>query len=591
MQIVKQLQEKTIECLTAVFGEPFSEKDFQINQTRPEFEGDYTVVLFSLVKRLKSSPDSLGETLGKSLTGTYPDIFSSFNVVKGFLNLSISDSYWLQFLNERYHDESFGTEPATGRKVMVEYSSPNTNKPLHLGHLRNNFLGWSVARILRETGHEVTKSCVVNDRGIHICKSMVAWQRYAGGATPESTGTKGDHFVGDYYVRFNDEYKKEMSALMAVGKTEEEADKASSIMQETRKMLQDWEAGDAEVLSLWRKMNGWVYEGFDVTYKRIGSDFDRTYYESQTYLLGKDLVEEGLRRGVFIKKEDGSVWIDLTAEGIDEKLVLRKDGTSVYITQDIGLAKQKYDEYKIDDSIYVIADEQNYHMKVLKLICEKLQLPFAPGIYHLSYGMVELPSGKMKSREGTVVDADDIVSEMESVAREKTEELGKVSGFETQELQQLYHTIGLGALKFFLLRVNPKKRMIFDPAESIDFHGFTGPFIQFNHARIRSILRKNEIQSSAAVGDSLLPVEKEIVIMLEQYPAVVKEAAAEHDPSVIAVYVYNLAKRFSSFYNDHSIANAESEEKKQLRLRIAGLCGLVIRKGMSLLGIGVPERM
>lgn len=591
MQIVKQLQESTIQCLADLYNRSFTEKDFQVNQTRPEFEGDYTVVLFSLVKQLKASPEALGEALGKALTERYADTFCSFNVVKGFLNLSVSDRFWLHFLDTTYPDESFGTSPASGKTVMVEYSSPNTNKPLHLGHLRNNFLGWSVAQILMETGHRVIKSCVVNDRGIHICKSMVAWQRYASGATPASTGIKGDHFVGDYYVRFNEEYKKEIAALMAEGKTEEAADRDASIMQETRKMLQDWEAGDPKVLELWRTMNGWVYEGFDVTYRKIGSDFDKTYYESSTYLLGKDLVEDGLKKGVFIRKEDGSVWIDLTAEGLDEKLVLRKDGTSVYITQDIGLAKQKYDEYRTDESIYVIADEQNYHMKVLKLICEKLDLPFAPGIYHLSYGMVELPSGKMKSREGTVVDADDIVSEMEDVAREKTEQLGKVSGFDAKELRQLYHTIGLGALKFFLLRVNPKKRMIFDPAESIDFHGFTGPFIQFNHARIRSVLRKNEVLRDASAGDTLLPVEKEIIMMLEQYPAVVKAAAEEHDPSVMAVYVYNLAKKFSSFYNDHSIANAESEEKKQLRLRISSLCGLVIRKGMSLLGIAVPERM
>lgn len=591
MPIVKQLQESTIACLTGLFNRPFTEKDFQINQTRPEFEGDYTVVLFSLVKQLKSSPEQLGQSLGNALLESYPEVFSSFNMVKGFLNVSVSDKYWLGFLTENYLREDYGTFPSTGRKVMVEYSSPNTNKPLHLGHLRNNFLGWSVAQILKANGNEVIKSCVVNDRGIHICKSMVAWQRYAGGATPQSTGIKGDHFVGDYYVRFNDEYKKEIAALMADGKSEEAADKESTIMQETRRMLQDWEAGDPKVMDLWRKMNGWVYEGFDITYHRIGTDFDRMYYESDTYLLGKDLVDEGLQRGVFKKKDDGSVWIDLTAEGLDEKLVLRKDGTSVYITQDIGLAKQKYDEFKIDESIYVIADEQNYHMKVLRQICEKLKLPFAGGIHHLSYGMVELPSGKMKSREGTVVDADDIVSEMEDVSREKTEQLGKVQDFTADELQQLYHNIGMGALKFFLLRVDPKKRMIFDPAESIDFHGFTGPFIQFNHARIRSVLRKNEITADASVGQTLLPAEKELIIMLEQYPSVIRDAAAEHDPSVIAVYEYNLARKFSSFYNDHSIASAETEEKKQLRLRVAALCGLVIRKGMGLLGITVPERM
>jgi len=540
---------------------------------------------------LRVKPEDLGQALGKDLIEHHPDLFSNFNIVKGFLNLTVTDAYWIHFLKDQFNNESFGFIKPTGKKMMVEYSSPNTNKPLHLGHLRNNFLGWSVAEILKANGNEVIKTCVVNDRGIHICKSMVAWQRYGNGATPASTELKGDHFVGDYYVRFNDEYKKEMSELMASGKSEAAAEKESALMEETRKMLQDWEASDEKVISLWNKMNGWVYEGFDTTYKKIGSDFDRTYYESKTYLLGKDLVEQGIKDKVFFKKEDGSVWIDLTAEGLDEKIVLRKDGTSVYITQDIGLAKQKYDEYKTDESIYVIADEQNYHMKVLQLICEKLKLPFAKGIHHLSYGMVELPTGRMKSREGTVVDADDIVSEMEQVAREKTEQLGKVEDFTKEELNKLIQDIGLGALKFFLLRVDPKKRMVFDPNESIDFHGFTGPFIQFNHARIKSILRKNQISSDVFINNSLLPLEKDLLVMLEQFPLVLEQAAKETDPSSIAIYVYNLARKFSSFYAEHSIANAESEEKKQLRLRISSMCANVIRSGMQLLGIHVPEKM
>lgn len=482
---------------------------------------------------------------------------------------------------------------------MVEYSSPNTNKPLHLGHLRNNFLGWSIAAILKATGHDVAKTCIVNDRGVHICKSMIAWQRFANGATPASTGMKGDHFVGDYYVKFNDAYKKEIDELVASGMSKELAEKEAPIMKDTQQMLIDWEAGKPEVMELWRTMNGWVYEGFNQTYQRIGSDFDKTYYESNTYLLGKDLVETGMAKGVFFQKEDGSVWIDLTADGLDEKLVRRKDGTSVYITQDIGLAEQKQKEFNAQQSIYVVGDEQNYHFKVLKLICQKLQLPSADGIYHLSYGMVELPSGKMKSREGTVVDADDLVEEMVNIARQKTEELGKVKDFTAEELKDLYDIIGLGALKFFLLRVDPKKKMIFNPEESIDFHGFTGPFIQYTHARIKSILRKADVNGELSIVNhspftfhlSLLPLEKELLLTLEQFPTVLNEAASEHDPSKVAIYVFNLAKTFNSFYTEHSIANAENEEKKRLRLSLSQLTAQTLKNGMSVLGIRVPERM
>ncbi|NCT95495.1 MAG: arginine--tRNA ligase, partial [Chitinophagaceae bacterium] len=459
-------------------------------------------------------------------------------------------------------------------------------------HLRNNFLGWSIAEILKTNGYDVVKTCIVNDRGVHICKSMIAWQLFANGATPASTGQKGDHFVGDYYVKFNDEYKKQVEALVSGGMDKEQAEKEAPIMKATQQMLIDWEAGKPEVMELWRTMNSWVYAGFDATYQRIGSDFQKTYYESDTYLLGKDLVETGLAKGVFYAKPDGSVWIDLTADGLDEKLVRRKDGTSVYMTQDIGLAELKQKEFNARQSIYVVGDEQNYHFKVLKLICQKLQLPSADGIYHLSYGMVELPTGKMKSREGTVVDADDLVDTMIAIARQKTEELGKVKDFTESELENLYNMIGLGALKFFLLRVDPKKKMIFNPEESIDFHGFTGPFIQYTHARIRSILRKTGTDAAAVqLNQSLLPLEKGLLMQLEQFPGVLEEAAREHDPSKLAIYVFNLAKTFNSFYTEHSIANAESEEKKQLRLQLAGLTAGVLKKGMATMGIQVPERM
>ena len=591
MQIVKQLQQSTVESLSALFGQQFTEKDFQVNQTKPEFEGDYTVVLFSLVKTLKLSPDDLGNKLGSHLTANYPQLFSQYNIIKGFLNLTVADDYWMQVLKNNYNDVCFGKKALNGKKVMVEYSSPNTNKPLHLGHLRNNFLGWSVAEIFKANGYDVVKTCIVNDRGIHICKSMIAWQLFGNGATPQSTGIKGDHFVGDYYVKFNDEYKLQVEKLTKDGVDKDTAEKEAPIMKATQQMLLDWEAGKPEVMELWKKMNGWVYEGFDITYKNIGSDFEKTYYESNTYLLGKKTVEEGLAKNVFYKEADNSVWIDLEKDGLDKKIVQRKDGTSVYITQDIGLAMQKYDEYKIDQSIYVIGDEQNYHMKVLKLICQKLGLPYADAIYHLSYGMVELPTGKMKSREGTVVDADDIVEEMEKEAKEKTEALGKVKDFTADELKELYHTIGLGALKFFLLRVDPKRKMIFNPEESIDFHGFTGPFIQFNHARIKSILRKEGTPGDWTLEEGFLPLEKELLAALEQYPVIMEQACAEMNPSAVAIYVYNIAKTFSSFYTEHSIANAETVNKKNLRLQLSAMTANVIKSGMQLLGIAVPERM
>ncbi|HMJ46334.1 MAG TPA: arginine--tRNA ligase, partial [Ferruginibacter sp.] len=554
MYIVQRLQQAVIESLTNIFSQPFSENDFQVNQTKPEFEGDYTVVLFSLLKKAGLSPADLGKTLGDALINKEPGIFTSYNIIKGFLNLHVSNSYWMDLLQNNYKDICYGKQPLNGKKVMVEYSSPNTNKPLHLGHLRNNFLGWSVAEILKANGYEIFKSCIVNDRGIHICKSMIAWQLFAGGETPGSTNTKGDHFVGKYYVLFNDEYKKQVNELVEKGMAKDEAEKKAPIMLATQKMLLDWEEGNIEVRALWSLMNGWVYEGFDKTYKTIGSDFDKIYYESNTYLLGKNIVQEGLEKGVFNRKEDGSVWIDLTTDDLDEKLVLRKDGTSVYITQDIGLAKQKYEEFAFDQSIYVIGDEQNYHMKVLKLICQKLELPFANDIHHLSYGMVELPSGKMKSREGTVVDADDLVDEMISTAARHTEELGKVKDFDAGELELLYKTIGLGAMKFYLLRVDPKKRMVFNPEESIDFHGYTGPFVQYTYARIKSILRKEELLQEASGQNPLLKLERNIIIALEKYPSVIVQAAKEHNPSVIAGYIFDVARLFNSFYSEHSIA-------------------------------------
>ena len=591
MSIVTEIKAKVAIVLKELYGYEATQTELTINSTKPEFEGDYTLVLFSFVKQLKKSPEQLGNEIGEALIKANPLLFTGYNVIKGFLNLTVADSYWISFLQSNYNQPRFGSKPANGQKVMVEYSSPNTNKPLHLGHLRNNFLGWSVAQILKESGYDIIKSCIVNDRGIHICKSMIAWQKFANGATPQSTGVKGDHFVGEYYVKFNDAYKAEVDKLVSEGMDKATAEKEAPLMKETQQMLQDWEAGKPEVIELWKMMNSWVYEGFDVTYKRIGSDFQKMYYESDTYLLGKQFVEEGLQKAVFNKKEDGSVWIDLTADGLDEKLVLRKDGTSVYITQDIGLAQQKYDEFKYDQSIYVIADEQNYHMKVLKLILQKLGKPYAEGVYHLSYGMVELPTGRMKSREGTVVDADDMVDEMVNVAKQKTEELGKVKDFTDAELKELYDTIALGALKFFLLRVDPKKKMIFNPEESIDFHGFTGPFVQYTHARIKSVLRKAQGISDQVQANSLLKLEKDLIIMLEQYPVILEQAVAEHNPSVIAIYVFNLAKAFNTFYTEHSVMNAESDEKKQLRLQLSEMTANVIASGMSLLGIRVPERM
>ena len=592
MSIVMQIKPLVVKALKELYNFDIEEADLTINTTKPEFEGDYTIVLFSFIKSLKRSPEQIGKELGDYLTSQHATIFFAYNVIKGFLNLVVSNDYWINFLQTNFLATQFGVKPSNGIRVIVEYSSPNTNKPLHLGHLRNNFLGWSVAEILKSNGYEVFKTCVVNDRGIHICKSMIAWQFFANGQTPESTNTKGDHFVGNYYVKFDQEYKQQVNDLLAKGLGKEEAEREAPIMKATQQMLLDWEAGKPEVIALWKKMNQWVYEGFNVTYQRIGSDFDKTYYESDTYIKGKKFVEEGLNKKVFFKKEDGSTWIDLTEDGLDEKLVLRKDGTSVYITQDLGLADEKYKDFQYKESIYIVGDEQNYHMKVLKLILKKLEKPYADGIYHLSYGMVDLPTGRMKSREGTVVDADDLVDEMVGIAAKHTEELGKVAGFTEAELQDLYDTIGLGALKFFLLRVDPKKRIVFNPEESIDFHGFTGPFVQYSHARIKSILRKEKAEPTYKLQSTgLLAAERELIILLEQYPTILEQAAQEHNPSVIAIYIFTVAKTYNTFYAEHSVMNAESADKKQLRLQLSEMTANIIASAMHLLGIKVPERM
>lgn len=599
MTLALQIKHAVEDALKHLFPEAdIPASSITINLTKPEFKGDYTIVLFPFVKLLKQKPDALGNLIGNYLLEKTP-LFSGFDIVSGFLNMTVKDSFWVSFLLNQFNNPHYGEKPKQDRRVMVEYSSPNTNKPLHFGHMRNIFLGFAVSNVLNANGYQVVKGNLINDRGIHICKSMIAWQRYANGATPETTNVKGDHLVGDYYVKFNDAYKAEVAELVAAGKDETTAEKEAPIMKEAQEMLRKWEAGDAEVRELWQRMNGWVYKGFDESYKRLGVCFDKMYYESDTYLLGKAIVEEGLRKGVLFKKEDGSVWIDLTDEGLDQKLLLRSDGTSVYITQDLGTAKLKFDEYKLDQSVYVIGDEQNYHIQVLKLIMKKLGEPCADGIYHLSYGMVELPTGKMKSREGTVVDADDMMDEMIELSRKQTEEAGKTEGFSSEELNKLYETIGMGALKFYLLRVDPKKKMIFDPKESIDLHGFTATFIQYAHARICSILRKEGVPllpdstkfQSFVLTQEITPAEKKLALMLEQYPVILENAAAELNPSVLCNYSFQLAQEFNSFYDVHSISKAENEEKKQLRLMLIVMTAQIMRSAMQLLGIKLPEKM
>jgi arginyl-tRNA synthetase len=600
MNLVAQIKNATADALKHLFPEEevVDAQSVTVNETKPEFEGDYTVVLFPYVKALRQKPDALGTQLGNWLL-QHTDLFSGFKIVGGFLNLSVRDAYWEAFLLNHFNDSLWGQKPKTAYRAMVEYSSPNTNKPLHFGHLRNIFLGFAVSEILKADGRQVIKANLINDRGIHICKSMIAWKRYANNATPESSGIKGDHLVGDSYVKYNDIYKVEVAALVAGGMEAKKAESEAPIFKEAQEMLRGWEAGDSEIYRLWETMNSWVYKGFEDTYRRLGVDFDKYYYESDTYLLGKQLVEEGLQKGVLFRKDDGSVWIDLTDEGLDQKLLLRGDGTSVYMTQDLGTARLKYDDYKLDESIYVIADEQNYHMDVLKRILKRLNEPCADGIYHLSYGMVELPSGKMKSREGTVVDADDMLNEMIDLAKAQTEAAGKTDGFSGTELEALYRMIGTGALKFYLLRVEPKKKMIFNPAESIDLHGYTATFVQYAHARIHSILRKAGVSvftdrthfQTFDLTEPVLPLEKEVLLQLEHYPDTVSAAAAEYNPSLICQYAFTLAQKFNSFYAQHSVADAESTEKRELRLMLCIMTATVIKHAMNLLGIQVPEKM
>jgi len=573
-------------------------ENVELQQTKKEFVGDVTLVVFSLLRHIKGNPVQIGEQIGTYLKEKVGNLVTDFNVIKGFLNLVIADTYYLNFLTEIKDNPQFGlTTPNSKEAILVEYSSPNTNKPLHLGHIRNNLLGYSVAEILKAAGHKVYKTQIINDRGIHICKSMVAWQRFGNGETPENTGLKGDKLVGNYYVAFDKAYKEEIQELIAQGKSKEEAEKQAPIFVAAQEMLRQWEAGDPEVMKLWKQMNGWVYDGFAVTYKNLGVDFNSYYYESNTYLLGKDIVEQGLQKGVFFKKEDGSVWCDLTADGLDEKLVLRADGTSVYITQDMGTAIQRVKDYPdVKGMVYTVGNEQDYHFKVLFLILKKLGYDWASHLYHLSYGMVDLPSGKMKSREGTVVDADDLIAEMEQTAKVISQELGKLDGYTEAQKEDLYHTIGLGALKYYILKVDPKKRILFDPKESIDFQGNTGPFIQYTYARIQSILRKyaetnNSKEVTVIQPDTLQEKEKNLLKSITLFPSIVQDAADNYSPAVVANYVYDLVKDFNSFYQNVSILGEEDTNKRYFRVTMSKKIGEIIAESFKMLGIQVPERM
>lgn len=588
MNIQDHISEKANELLNNEFKVTFESFDFQ--PTPKDFEGDITLVVFSLLKKVKGNPVAIGTALGEYLVEQLDEI-TDFNVVKGFLNLSLSDSFFVdQFYNL---DSKKGIQSKGGR--LVEYSSPNTNKPLHLGHIRNNLLGYSVAKILEAAGHRVYKTQIINDRGIHICKSMLAWKRFGDGQTPESTGLKGDKLVGNFYVAFDKAYKEEIAQLISEGIDKDTAEKTAPILLEAQEMLRQWEAGDQEVVDLWKTMNGWVYKGFEVTYKNLGVDFDSYYYESDTYLLGKDIVAEGLKKGVFFKKEDGSVWIDLTEDGLDEKIVLRADGTAVYMTQDIGTAIQRIKDHPdVNGMVYTVGNEQDYHFKVLFLILKKLGFDWANQLYHLSYGMVDLPSGKMKSREGTVVDADDLIVEMSDTAEKLSEELGKLDGFTKEQKKELYKIIGLGALKYFILKVDPKKRILFDPAESVDFQGNTGPFIQYTHARIQSILRKVDFDIAEKVSlthYSLHSKERDLIAILEDYPSVLEAAASQYSPALIANYTYDLVKTFNSFYQNVSILGESDQQVKSFRVQLSKKVAQYIKESFALLGIEVPDRM
>lgn len=593
MSIQETLSHHIKQAFQALYNATLETVEFQA--TRKDFEGDITVVVFPMLRVVKMNPAQLGEDLGKHLVEHVAEV-KAYNVVKGFLNLVIADSFYFNFFNSVKDHKDYGFVNATEDAIMVEYSSPNTNKPLHLGHIRNNLLGYAVAEILKASGKKVYKTQIINDRGIHICKSMLAWKRFGNGETPESTGLKGDKLVGNYYVKFDQAYKAEIADLVKNGVAEDEAKKQAPILLEAQEMLRQWEAGDEETVALWKTMNGWVYDGFDITYKNLGVDFDALYYESDTYLLGKEFVAEGLKTGVFFTKDDGSVWCDLTDEGLDEKIVLRADGTAVYMTQDIGTAIQRIKDYPdVGGMVYTVGNEQDYHFKVLFLILKKLGFDWAKNLYHLSYGMVDLPSGKMKSREGTVVDADDLIVEMTDTAREISQELGKLDGYSDEEKENIYRTIGLGALKYFILKVDPKKRILFDPKESVDFQGNTGPFIQYTYARIQAILRKAELNTESvmlsAVETSMNAKEKELVKQLQLFPEVVQQAASQHSPAVIANYTYDLVKEFNSFYQNVSILGADTEEEKIFRVQLSSLVGQTIKNAFSLLGINVPERM
>lgn len=591
INIEQQIRTACAAAVKELYNADIEAANIAVERTNKEHEGDYTVVVFPLLRVSKKKPEETANDLGAYLAANLKQV-TGFNVIKGFLNLSLADSFWVDTLGLGLLNNEYGKGPSTGQKITVEYCGPNTNKPLHLGHIRNMLLGFSVSNILEFAGNEVIKVNMYNDRGVAICKSMLAWQKFGNGETPTSSGIKGDHLVGKYYVVFDKKYKEQVDQLKAEGMPEEEAKKKAPIQLEVQAMLLKWEAGDPDTLALWKQMNDWVYEGFQVTFKKMGVNFDRDYYESETYLLGRDLVLEGLESGVFFKKEDGSIWIDLTDKGLDQKVLLRSDGTSVYLTQDLGTADLRFSHYHMDRSVYVVADEQNYHFKVLQLTLEKLGKPYAAGIYHLSYGLVELPHGRMKSREGNVVDADDLIREMVATAKAQTLELGKLENPDSEEAEELFRTIGMGALKYFMLRVDPKRKMLFNPEESIDLQGQTGPFVQYSYARIQSIKTKvGDIQIELPADYALSALEKEVLVELYQYPNIIQESARNFDPSVVASYAYNLAKTFNKFYVDHSIANAETPEAKHLRLGLATHTAKVLASAFNLLGIDVPERM
>ena len=596
MNLEITLAQSVAEAIKQLYGAEVATEKIQLQKTRKEFEGDFTLVVFPFLALSKKRPEETAQEIGEQLKNSLP-IISSFNVVKGFLNLAIAPSYWVELLKHIDTTEKWGTTPVTEQSplVMVEYSSPNTNKPLHLGHIRNNLLGYALSNIIAANGNKVVKTNIVNDRGIHICKSMLAWQKWGNGETPASSGKKGDHLIGDYYVAFDKHYKAELSELMEKGMSKEEAEAASPLMAEAREMLVKWEAGDKEVRALWEQMNNWVYEGFDETYKRLGVDFDKIYYESDTYLVGKETVLGGLEKGIFYRREDESVWADLTGDGLDEKLLLRSDGTSVYMTQDIGTAQLRFRDYPIDKMVYVVGNEQNYHFQVLSLLLDKLGFSWGKGLVHFSYGMVELPEGKMKSREGTVVDADDLMDEMINTARETSEELGgKLNDLTAEEKAEINRIIGLGALKYFMLKVDARRNMLFNPKESIDFNGNTGPFIQYTYARTRSIGRKAAeagAKTEFTAPESISEKECNIIRMLNEFPAVVRQAGTDYSPSGIANYAYELAREYNQFYHDYSILREENEETKAFRLLLTDNVGKVIKTAMNLLGIEVPERM